>query len=238
MEQTGDSPAAKYWVVIPAAGVGSRMNSDKPKQYLELNGKKLIEHSLETIMSHPKIQGAVVSLAADDRCWDSVKLPQGKSIRAVIGGAERCQSVLNALEKLSDKADEQDWVLVHDAARPCVRVEDIDKLMQQVGDTQAGGILGVPVRDTMKRSGEGNEILETVDRCGLWHAQTPQMFRLKMLSDALQMAIKQQLMVTDESSAMELFGVQPILVEGHSDNIKVTRPEDLNLASFYLNKKR
>lgn len=234
MEQSGDFPASQYWAVIPAAGIGSRMNSDKPKQYLELNGKKLIEHSLATIMSHPKIQGAVVSLATDDSYWDSVKLPQGKPIIMAIGGAERCQSVLNALEKLSDKADEQDWVLVHDAARPCVRIEDIDKLIQQVGDSEVGGILGVAVRDTMKRSGENNEILETVDRDRLWHAQTPQMFRLKMLRDALQMAIKQQLMVTDESSAMEMYGEQPILVEGHSDNIKVTRPEDLSLASFYL----
>lgn len=224
----------RYWVIIPAAGVGKRMGGVKPKQYFTLFGKTVLEHSLDRMLEPAAIEGAVVAISEDDRYWKALGYRHDKSVRLAPGGKERCDSVLNALQILSRKAHDSDWVLVHDAARPCVRQDDIQKLIDTCSDHPVGGILAVPVRDTIKKSNDLNEISETIDRASLWHAQTPQMFRLGMLRDALSKALEKGVVITDESSAMEWAGFKPLLVEGHADNIKITRKEDAALAQYYL----
>ena len=221
------------WVIIPAAGVGRRMGSDTPKQYLLLNDQTVIEHTLSVFDLHSSISEIVIAIAKEDEYWVELNIKLSKPLHKVAGGKERCDSVLNARTFLQNKAHAGDWVLVHDAARPCLRTEDLTLLLEECQSHAAGGILAVPVRDTMKRS-VGNIIKETVDREDLWHALTPQMFRYKLLKDALESALKKNNIVTDEASAMELAGYQPLLVEGHADNLKITRPEDLALASFFL----
>ena len=230
-----------YWAVVPAAGVGKRMGSDVPKQYLKLLDKTVIEHSCQCLLDHEKISGLIVALGEDDEYWSDIKLDTDKPVIRVKGGEERCHSVLNALNELSKMCDQQelniqqhDWVLVHDAARPCLRHSDIDVLIEQLNDHAVGGLLALPVRDTMKRQSADQTVAETVDRNGLWQAQTPQMFPLEMLRQAIDDAIKSDFMITDESSAIEYMGLQPLLVEGHEDNIKITRQPDLNLAEMYL----
>lgn len=223
-----------FWVVIPAAGIGSRMQEDCPKQYLPLQGKTVIEQTLAHFIHHPRIHGIVVAIAEHDSIWPTLKIETDKPFYTVNGGAERCHSVLNALSFLKDKAHDTDWVLVHDAARPCLRREDLDKLMITMSQHPHGGILGVPVRDTLKRVDVACIIEETVDRERLCHAMTPQMFHVGMLREALEQAVDEGVRVTDEASAMEHAGYKPLVVEGHGDNIKITRPEDLALASFYL----
>ncbi|MCK5669480.1 MAG: 2-C-methyl-D-erythritol 4-phosphate cytidylyltransferase [Gammaproteobacteria bacterium] len=224
----------RYWAVIPAAGIGSRMQAEVPKQYLSINHKTILEHTLERFCSHPKIEGVVVAIAGNDNIWKTLGISSHPKITVVEGGVERCHSVLNGLRALSDKAHVSDWVLVHDAARPCLRKLDIDRLIESLDGHNVGGLLGLPVKDTMKRADRSFTIQETVEREGLWHALTPQMFRFKLLKDALESALKKNNIVTDEASAMELAGYQPLLVEGHADNLKITQPEDLALASFFL----
>lgn len=211
-----------YWAIVPAAGIGSRMGSSRPKQYLPLHGKPIIQHSLERL-NLPQIAGIVVCVAEDDPYWDTLTLPM--SVIRVNGGAERYHSVLNGLQALQQLAQPDDWVLVHDAARPCVRRADIEKLMTQLAEHPVGGLLAVPVRDTMKRANlnppsiqsVGLEVLETVNREGLWHALTPQMFRLEALSKALQRLLSSGEFVTDDTQAMEKLGMRPVLIEGHAD---------------------
>jgi 2-C-methyl-D-erythritol 4-phosphate cytidylyltransferase len=222
-----------YWAIIPAAGTGTRMGTDIPKQYLKLAGKCILEHSAGLFCNHPKISGVVVALANDDPYWNSLTISSHIKIRTVPGGKERSHSVRNGLIELVKTARPDDWVLVHDAARPCLHPHDIDKLINQLSGHAIGGILAIPVKDTMKRSGENNEIAETVNRQGLWHALTPQMFRVSMLKSALDYAREIKALVTDEAQAMEIKGMQPVLVEGRPDNIKVTRPDDLSLAEYY-----
>lgn len=223
-----------YWVVIPAAGLGKRMQADRPKQYLGLAGRTVIEHTLACFTDHPDIRGIVVCLSDEDAYWPNLDIPSQVPIIRAAGGRERCHSVLNGLAALSGHAGEDDWVLVHDAARPCLSRADLDKLIHDLKDDPVGGILAVPVRDTMKRDNEAGRILHTVDRNGLWHALTPQMFPLDSLRRALELALEDGFEVTDEASALEHAGLQPRLVEGRSSNIKITRPEDLALAEFYL----
>ena len=223
-----------YWAVIPAAGSGTRMDSQVPKQYLALAGKTVIEHALGRLAMHPLIDGVIVALAPSDLRWQGLGLNFFKPVLLAKGGTERCHSVLSALFELRKHAHADDWVLVHDGARPCLRVSDIDKLISELRSHPHGGLLAVPVRDTMKRANENSDVFETVNRNGLWHALTPQMFRLGELNDALIHAVDQGWLVTDEASAMELAGFKPHLVEGAADNIKITRPEDLAIAEFYL----
>lgn len=224
----------RYWAVVPAAGIGLRMGSDIPKQYLSLHGCRVIEHSLYTLLSNSRIDGVYLALASDDTWWGDSPAAADPRIVRVDGGSERCHSVLNALERLQESAASEDWVLVHDAARPCLRPEDLDLLIDSLTDHPVGGLLGVPVRDTMKRTDAAATITDTVSRDGLWHAYTPQMFRLGTLYQALQAAVAKGLTVTDDASAIELAGMHPQMIEGHDDNIKITRPEDLALADFYL----
>ncbi len=226
-----DSPC---WAVIPAAGAGRRMGAALPKQYLDLAGLPVLEHSLRLFLAHPRIHGLAVALDPTDTRWDRLPSARHPTIRRVPGGAERCHSVLNALEALAGQAGEDDWVLVHDAARPCLRREDLDRLIATLEGHPVGGLLGIPVRDTMKAADAHGQVQHTVPREGLWHAFTPQMFRLGVLRRALTQALAAGQLVTDDASAMELAGHSPLLVEGHADNLKITRPEDLPLAHFHL----
>lgn len=225
-----------YWAVVPAAGAGRRMGGDRPKQYLSLAGKTILEHSLGKLLDSPEISGAVVAISDDDGYWGGLDFQHQKPVMVAPGGNERSDSVLSALQVLSQTANENDWVLVHDAARPCVRREDISQLINTCKDHMVGGILAVPVKDTIKMANESAEIIQTVDRSALWHAQTPQMFQLGMLQDALSRALASGEQITDEASAMEWAGYKPLLVEGHSDNIKITRQEDIELASCFFDK--
>lgn len=224
----------RYWAVVPAAGVGRRMGMALPKQYLPLAGFSVIVHALHTLLQHPRISGVVVVIGAGDVWWDRIRLAPEKPLLQATGGEERCHSVLNGLQTLADWAAPDDWVLVHDAARPCLLAADLDRLMTTLQDDPVGGLLAVPVRDTLKRADPEGRVCATVDRAGLWHALTPQMFRFNLLRDALQDALARHLLVTDDAAAIEAAGWAPRLVEGRADNIKITRPEDLALAEFYL----
>ncbi len=229
----------RLWTVIPAAGVGSRMGADRPKQYLELLGRSVLEHTLALFLDHPNIEGIYLALGEDDPWWPQLPLADDPRIIRVSGGRERCHSVLNALEALlQGPGRAEDRVLVHDAARPCLRHEDLERLIEEAGPDEHGGILAVPVRDTMKRAAAGERIDHTVERRDLWHALTPQLFPLGLLHQALSRALADGFEVTDEASAMEHAGYRPRLVRGHADNLKITLPEDLALARFHLEQAR
>ncbi|MGP9800327.1 2-C-methyl-D-erythritol 4-phosphate cytidylyltransferase [Rheinheimera sp. NSM] len=215
--------------VMPAAGIGKRMHSDVPKQYLQLHGKTILEHSVARLQAVPAVSQIWLALAADDPYFADTALAHSNIIR-VKGGAERMHSVLNALQFIDEH--QYPWVLVHDAARPLVRSSDIALLIQRCLAAEQGGILACRVRDTMKR-GE-LQISETVSREHLWHALTPQFFPTALLRAALKDAMQCGVHVTDEASAMEWAGHNVLLIEGHSDNIKITQPADLALAAFYL----
>lgn len=225
---------AGFWGVIPAAGAGRRVGAAIPKQYLDLGGRPVIDYALRTFLDHPRIRALVVALHPSDIHWPHTPLADHPSIIRAAGGTERCHSVLNALDALGSSARDDDWVLVHDAARPCLRSCDLDLLLNTLADHPVGGLLAVPVCDTMKSADAGGGVLRTVSRVGLWHAFTPQMFRLGLLRRALREALERGRLVTDDASAVELMGLSPMLVEGHGDNIKITRPEDLPLARFHL----
>ncbi|SEA77051.1 2-C-methyl-D-erythritol 4-phosphate cytidylyltransferase [Alkalimonas amylolytica] len=216
--------------VIPAAGIGSRMRSELPKQYLSLHGRTILEHSAAALRQLHQDLPLVIALGAEDPYFASTSLVADPRVRTVVGGRERADSVLAALDAL-DPA-QFDWVLVHDAARPLLHATDLKRLFDCCQQAGYGGILAAPVRDTMKRGGP--TIDHTVDRTRLWHALTPQLFPLLPLKQALRSALVESIVVTDEASAMERAGQSVLLVEGRSDNIKVTRPEDLALAAFYL----
>ncbi|HAU12729.1 MAG: 2-C-methyl-D-erythritol 4-phosphate cytidylyltransferase [Pseudomonadales bacterium] len=227
--------STRIWCVVPAAGVGKRFGSAMPKQYLQLNGKTVVENTLERLLSLSEISQVVVAISAEDNHFKSLKIARDSRIKTVIGGAERCHSVLNGLRYVTELGSDQDWVLVHDVARPCVRADDVRKLIRQVEQFDAvGGILANQVRDTMKRGNRINQIEATVDRSQLWHALTPQLFRLGDLRRAIESALDEGLLVTDESAAMERLGHHPLLVEGMHDNIKITHPLDLALTELYI----
>lgn len=230
--------APRYWGVVPAAGVGRRMGSDIPKQYLPLAGSTVLEETIGRLLTLPRLSGICVALGEADTWWPATRYAQDARVWRVDGGAERCHSVLNALNRLTQEGDDNDWVLVHDAARPCVRKSDIEQLIDTLAGDPVGGLLGMRVRDTMKRTGEDGRIVETVSRNGLWHAFTPQMFRLGVLREALSGALAAGILVTDEASAMEWAGHAPRMVEGHSDNLKITQSQDLSLAGFFLEQQR
>lgn len=228
-----------HWAMVPAAGAGKRMGAPTPKQYLPLLGQAVIRHTLEILLCHPRIDGVVVAIGADDAWWPEIAdaLPSAKPLLVVTGGAERCHSVANGLHALRERALPDDWVLVHDAARPCLTREDLDRLIAALADDPIGGLLAMPVRDTLKQADDHGRVATTVDRSRLWHALTPQMFRLGLLHDALRMALDRGQLVTDEAAAMEAAGFSPRLIEGRADNLKITRPEDLALAEFYLRRR-
>lgn len=226
----------KVWAVVPAAGVGSRMRASCPKQYLPLAGLSVIEHTLQRLLTLPVIEKIFVAISPNDAYWCDLDISKHPKILTSEGGNERADSVLNGLQSLTDIAAENDWVLVHDAARPCVSVDAIEVLLSKCHAHAVGGILGVPVADTLKRVDAKQGIEQTVDRSVLWQAQTPQLFRYKVLREALARALASGAVVTDESSAIEYAGLLPLMVEGNSDNIKITRPDDLPLAEMILKK--
>jgi 2-C-methyl-D-erythritol 4-phosphate cytidylyltransferase len=204
------------------------MAADRPKQYLMLGGITILEHSLNCFLGHPSLLGVVVSLATDDPFWPSLACASDPRLQRAAGGRERADSVLSALLHLhAQGAADDDWVLVHDAARPNLSRDDLDKLLSSLADDPVGGLLAVPARDTLKRADAHGRVSETVDRSTIWQAYTPQMFRLGALHRALADSLVADVAITDEASAIEWAGHAPRLVEGRSDNIKVTRPEDL-----------
>ena len=236
---------SSVWVVIPAAGLGQRMGSSLPKQYLKIQNKTLIEHTLDCFSDHPLVSGIVVVLSASDEYWHSLDLKAyPKPIHTVIGGNNRSDSVMAGLRFLSTDLNVTDdsWVMVHDAARPCLSLIDIDALLAIRSENCIGGLLASPVRDTMKRASvknnntESTTVSHTESRENLWHALTPQLFRLAGLTEALQYCQENDVSITDECSAMEEMGNKPLIVEGSHNNIKVTYPSDIEMASFLLNK--
>lgn len=225
---------ARCWAVLPAAGTGSRMGSELPKQYLAVSGATLLEHSLRALLRCEAIAGIVVPLHAHDTRAAALSLLQDARVRTVTGAAQRSGSVLAGLEALAAEAAPQDWVLVHDAARPCVQPGDILRLMQAVVSSGTGGLLAERIVDTVKQASQQALVERTLDRATLWRAQTPQMFRLGELRRALELALQRAVDVTDEASAMELAGYPVQLVASSAGNLKVTVPSDLPLAAWYL----
>ncbi|MBK8118393.1 MAG: 2-C-methyl-D-erythritol 4-phosphate cytidylyltransferase [Sulfuritalea sp.] len=233
-----------YHALVPAAGSGSRMGAQHdeatPKQYLPLAGQPMIRHALATLCAIPAIVNVFVVLAPDDVLWPAAQMAAlGPKLRILrCGGETRAQSVVNGLRAMAAELGDagetggigNDWVLVHDAARPCLTAAMVERLIAEVGEDDAGGLLAVPVADTLKRAYEGGHVLETVPRESLWQAQTPQMFRHRLLLEALDFAPR----VTDEASAIEALGLAPRLVAADVSNLKVTYPLDLQLAEWIL----
>jgi len=269
----------QFIVIVPAAGVGKRMQANCPKQYLMINGKTILTHTLNMLLSHPSIKQVIIALSENDQYFSESDFVNHPEVIRVKGGKERVDSVLNGLSAIN--AEEYPWVLVHDAARPCLTHQDIDKLIETCLGNNCGGLLASPVRDTMKRgfsvdsaltneprhslpskifpSSDApnidplnidtpnqsapsnktlNKVKQTVERSQLWHALTPQLYKTTELMLAIEQALKQSQLITDESSAMELAGFASILVSGSSENIKITHPDDLALAEFYLNRQK
>ena len=224
----------RCWAILPAAGKGTRMGIDLPKQYLPFRDSCVLDYSARLFIHHPKITALVVVIAEDDPNWSETRTATSENVRTTPGGVERCHSVLNGLEALESEAAAEDWVLVHDAARPCLRIDDLNKLIDTLFDHDVGGLLATPVRDTMKRGDAGNHVIETIDRDQIWHALTPQMFTYADLKAAIDQALADEFIVTDEAQAIELTGKQPMLVEGHTDNIKITHKQDLATAEMLL----
>ena len=222
------------WVVIPAAGFGSRMQSELPKQYIPINNQTVLEHTVSQFENLSFIKGILIAISKKDTIFPTLSFSSNLSVQHCIGGAERYSSVLKVLKYFKNTILSDDWVMVHDAARPCVRQDDIKKLYKICKNHPVGGILACPVKDTLKQSTNQQSISNTVDRSNLWHALTPQMFRYKDLVNAIEQSIKDGLAITDDASAFENSALQPLLVDGREDNIKITRPADIQLAQWIL----
>ncbi len=208
-----------------------------PKQYLSLLGRPVIQHTLECLCAHAQVQGVLVGIAAEDRYWPGLatKLGHLSKLRGTFtGGATRAQTVLNGLRSLAKYVKTDDWVLVHDAVRPCLRPSDMDRLIAAVMGHADGGLLALPVSDTVKRLNASGHVVETISRTDLWRALTPQMFRFDKLERALRQVLARGADVTDDAAAIEAAGGHPAIVQGHPDNIKITTPEDLPLAELFL----
>jgi 2-C-methyl-D-erythritol 4-phosphate cytidylyltransferase len=222
----------KFWAVVPAAGVGKRMNADRPKQYLQLSGQTVIELTLTRLLQANVFTAIAVAISEEDPYWPTLEITKHEKIMTAAGGKERADSVLSGLNAICGQATDNDWVLVHDAARPCITSDDIQLLINYLNEDEVGGILALSSHDTLKNV-DDNRILGTLNRQHIWRALTPQMFRYGMLKKALETTAGDP-RITDEASALELQGYNPKIVEGRPDNIKITRPEDLALAQFYL----
>jgi 2-C-methyl-D-erythritol 4-phosphate cytidylyltransferase len=247
----------RYWVVMPAAGAGRRFGEQRPKQYAPLQGRTVIEWSLAPFLADPRCAGVAIAVAAGDPYWGKVEgrlanppervaeaLERPPELVVATGGAERSESVRKGLAALAGRATAEDWVLVHDAARPCLSARDLESLLEHLGSHPVGGLLAAPAADTLKRAtsdqpaGGGaaaaREVEQTVDRSGLWRALTPQMFRYGRLCEALDRALSAGRLPTDEAQALEWLGERPVLVEGSATNIKITSADDLLLAAALL----
>ncbi len=223
----------RYWVVMPAAGAGHRFGEPVPKQYFELCGRTVMEWALRPFLDDERCAGIIVALGAQDAHWSGLPIASSVRLRTVEGGSQRCHSVRNGLRALESLADPEDWVLVHDAARPCLARADLDRLIESVASDAIGGILAVPVADTLKR-GADEHTVETVDRTALWRALTPQMFRLGRLVAALDAALSSGHVPTDEAQALEWTGARVLLCPGSASNIKITHREDTLIAAALL----
>lgn len=223
----------KLWAVIPAAGSGSRFSKTELKQYQVIQNKTVLEHTVERLNQLP-LQGYVLAVGEQDDFVHTLSLAHAERLHLCSGGAERVNSVLNALAYLSNIASDEDWVFVHDAARPCVSEACLEKLVSTAIEQNSSAILAVPVRDTLKYVEQGTQINKTVDRTSLWQAQTPQIAPLGLLKKAIEQALQEGVSITDEASALEYVGVNVQVVQGRADNIKITYPDDLELAKLIL----
>jgi len=225
------------WAVIPAAGVGRRMEAKIPKQYLKLQDTYILDHAIDAFINHPNISGVFVALSPSDGWWETSQSSKLSSVVRVKGGSERADSVLNCLEQMLKTLDPDDWVLVHDAARPCLALDDLNLLLKTILSHSVGGLLGVPVHDTVKQVDAQQGVARTVPRENLWRAFTPQMFRLGLLHQALNDAFDADLTVTDDASAIELAGFSPLMVEGLASILKLpARKIWLWLSFIYLDR--
>jgi 2-C-methyl-D-erythritol 4-phosphate cytidylyltransferase len=227
--------SADYYLIVPASGIGSRMQTSVAKQYLMLdNGLSVLDQTLKTLLNIEQIKGCVIALAKDDDLFKKSQFyHHQKILKIATGGKQRHNSVINALIELKPFVKNTDWILVHDAARPCVEISDIEKLINQVKSADIGGLLAIKVIDTIKQANK-NLTNITIDRSNLWQAQTPQMYRFGELLNALTKADTDNINITDEASAIEYIGLKSLLVESSKRNFKITNPEDLALANFYL----
>lgn len=222
---------ARVFGLIPAAGTGKRMGSNPPKQYTPLGGRPMLAHAIAALLADRRVEHVLVVVAAGDERYKQLACDARVEFVAA-GGASRAESVRNGLARLAMSASAEDWVLVHDAARPCLAREELTALIDALIDDPVGGLLAVPIADTIKRADDGH-VERTVERARLWRALTPQMFRLGVLDDAFE-RVRDPAAITDESSAVERIGHAPRLVPGRASNIKVTRPDDLPLAEAIL----
>ena len=225
---------SKYWAIVPAAGVGQRFAADIPKQFHHLNGTLVAQHTLNRLLSLPLINAIIAPCDVGSGYWSKVPATSDRRVRLVAGGAQRAHSVLNGLVALEDLATENDWVLVHDMARPCTTAVNISKLITEVGDHPVGGILAAPINDTLKIIDADKSIVSTVNRAQYRAAQTPQMFRFGLLKSSIEAMLDEQKFPTDEASAIEYAGLSAVVVEGRQDNIKITRREDLAIAEAIM----
>lgn len=233
-EAVSSSDRRHIWCVVPCGGVGRRMGAAIPKQYLRLGGKTVAEQTMSRLAEVAAIDEFVVAVSDADSIWPTLQHHCEKPISVAPAGKERVHSVLNALHLIRSRAHIDDWVLVHDIARPCVRKSDIERLLQEIASHSWGGLLAAPVTDTLKKAGDNQYVARTIDRTSVWRAFTPQAFRYGILLQAIETALADGVIVTDESSAVEYVHGTPLLVEGATDNIKITTPEDLLLAEYFL----
>jgi 2-C-methyl-D-erythritol 4-phosphate cytidylyltransferase len=223
----------KYFLIIPAAGIGMRMKSKIPKQYLILENKlSILDQTLQTLLSIKKIKSCIVAINKNDNQFIKSKFYNHHKLSTVIGGKQRFYSVINALNSLKSIANNKDWILVHDAVRPCIKTSEVNKLITQLKNHKTGGILATIATDTIKQKNKNT--IKTINRDNIWYAQTPQMYRFDILLKALENAVAKNLKITDESQAIETLGLETELVSASKNNIKITNKEDLKLANFYL----
>ena len=226
----------KLWAVVPAAGQGRRVGGTVPKQYLDIAGVPVLAHSLNRLAAVQQIDGIFVGISKTDKHWQNLPLPQGVRVVGYTGGQSRAETVWLGLQALQGCVRAEDWVLVHDAARPCVHIKDIDTLISEVVPSFEGGLLAVPITDTIKVANQDSTAKQTMDRRMLWRAQTPQLFRFSVLCTALQAVAHDLESISDESAAVEKLGLNPLIVQSAEGNIKITNSKDLQLAEFFLGK--
>ena len=232
------SKSNPVWAIVPASGVGDRMQGQKPKQYLRFEGRTIIEHTLDRLLSFDGIDGVILVLHADDRDWETLNYQSQKPLMITSGGELRQHSVFNGLLKLLEQEADDPYAMVHDAVRPLVSHADLQKLIEAALDHHAGALLALPITDTLKHQDEDLNIDRTVPRAGLWRAFTPQLFKAKLLYRALEQVIQNDREVTDDASAIETLGMRPRLVECSAENIKITYPQDLSLATQIWQRQR
>ena len=234
-----NNSSEKYWVVILAAGSGERFDRKVAKQYTYLEDRTILEHSIAPFLQSKNFSGILVAISADDRQWNNLSFPGKEEIISVTGGQERFHSVHNALNYLSDYLSDEDWVITHDAARPCLSRSLIDNLQKELSGHPVGGLVAMPIKETLKQAdAQSNIIKQTLDRRHLWSAQTPQMFRYGILFKAFQHCIENNIEVTDEAMAVESIGYEPKIILGSARNIKITSQEDLGLAETFKREKQ